>query len=161
MGGMDQNTEVAGKVPRALQTPSPFPAPGRVPAASEGWAGRRWHHQLFGHPLPTLSGSRVFTHVNGRPRANTAGGCFLLPTLCTPTWLRPGSLATRELTSMELAMLRHSSMPGISSCSTFRSLHRSVMVPEEPASLGEAGEGSGLAVGPCTWTDTRTDTRQR
>lgn len=32
-------------------------------------------------------------------------------------------------------MFRHSSMPGISSCSTFRSLQRSVMVPEEPASL--------------------------
>lgn len=43
-------------------------------------------------------------------------------------------------------MFRHSSMPGISSCSTFRSLHRSVMVPEEPASLGKAA-GSGPAAG--------------
>lgn len=56
------------------------------------------------------------------------GSHVLLPTLC--------SLA--RLTSIELAMFRHSSMPGISSCSTFRSLQRSVMVPEEPASLGRA-----------------------
>lgn len=42
---------------------------------------------------------------------------------------------------MELAMFRHSSMPGISSCSTFRSLQRSVMVPEEPETLREAGRG--------------------
>lgn len=63
----------------------------------------------------------------------------VLSTLHTPAPLGPGSLATQELTSMELAMLRHSSMPGISSCSTFRSLQRSTMVPEEPASLGEAG----------------------
>lgn len=95
----------------------------------------------------------MFTHVNDRPRANTASGRFLLPTLCTPAWLGPGSPAARELTSMELAMLRHSSMPGISSCSTFRSLHRRVMVPEEPASLGEAEGGSGLAVGLCRQTD--------
>lgn len=78
-------------------------------------------------PLPALPELGVYP-VNARPRANTAA-------LSQPFAGRPG------LTSMELAMFRHSSMPGISSCSTCRSLQRSVMVPEEPEILREGGSG--------------------
>lgn len=38
-------------------------------------------------------------------------------------------------TSMELAILRHSSMPGMSSWIVLRSLHFTIMDPEEPTNL--------------------------
>ena len=38
-------------------------------------------------------------------------------------------------TSMECAMLRHCSMPGMSSWSTRRSLHLMVIVPDDPGIL--------------------------
>lgn len=41
------------------------------------------------------------------------------------------------VTSIELAMLRHSSMPGMSSWITRRSLHLTIMLPTDPTNLKE------------------------
>lgn len=41
------------------------------------------------------------------------------------------------LTSIELVMLRHSSMPGMSSWITRRSLHLTIMLPTDPTNLKE------------------------
>lgn len=73
-----------------------------------------------------------------------------------PSWFRSVKVFYYPLqgyfTSIECAMLRHCSMPGMSSWSTRRSLHLMVMVPEDPLILNTKNTDSYTQnYNPCCW----------